>query len=200
LVAEGITKPDTQTEPLLFRTPGNLSIWNRETQPQPGPLKSISAGFISKWFVRRGQIETCKSGRDVASYTQYTLYLSGDGGSVDGLVGMPGPFVVDSIDVGAGKEVKDGQRVATLSYIKHILVTANVSPENAAAIPVNSRAVFSEPNLNKSFNGVVYYVNKQNGEVGIRLNDEEIFDEKRCLYVKPNTNGEVTFDLNNAHQ
>jgi serine/threonine-protein kinase len=200
LVAEGITKPDTQTEPLLFRTPGNLSIWNRETQPQPGPLKSISAGFISKWFVKRGQIETCKSGRDVASYTQYTLYLSGDGGSVDGLVGMPGPFVVDSIDVGAGKEVKDGQRVATLSYIKHILVTANVSPENAAAITVNSRAVFSEPNLNKSFNGVVYYVNKQNGEVGIRLNDEEIFDEKRCLYVKPNTNGEVTFDLNNAHQ
>lgn len=119
---------------------------------------------------------------------------------MNGLVGMPGPFEVDSIDVDAGNDVMDGKRVATLSYIKHILVTANVSPENAAAIPVNSGAVFSEPNLNKSFNGVVYYVNKQNGEVGIRLNDEEIFDEKRCLYVKPNTNGEVTFDLNSTQK
>jgi len=200
LVAEGITKPDIQTEPLMFRNNGNLSVWNRETQPRPGPAKPISQGFISKWFVKRGQIEPCKSGRDIASYTQYTVYLTGEGGSVNGLVGMPGPFEVDSIDVDAGNDVMDGKRVATLSYIKHILVTANVSPENAAAIPVNSGAVFSEPNLNKSFNGVVYYVNKQNGEVGIRLNDEEIFDEKRCLYVKPNTNGEVTFDLNSTQK
>ena len=119
---------------------------------------------------------------------------------IDGLVGMPGPFVVDSIDVDSGKDVGDGVRIATLGYIKHILVTASVSPESAAAIPVNSKAVFSEPNLKKSFNGVVYYVNNQNGEVGIRLNDEEIFDEKRCLYVKPDTNGEVTFDIDNTHR
>ena len=115
------------------------------------------------------------------------------GGTVDGLAGMPGPFVVDSIDVGAGKEVADGQRVATLSYIKHILVTANVSPENSSAIPVNSKVVFSGPNLKKSFNGVVYVINHQTGEVGIRLNDEEVLDEKRCLYVKPDMKGEVTF-------
>jgi serine/threonine protein kinase len=193
LVAEGITKPDTQTEPLMFHDNGKLSIWNRETQPRPGPTKFVSTGIISKWFVKRGQIETCKSGRDIASYTQYIAYLTGDGGMVDGLVGMPGPFVVDSIDVAAGEDFRDGQKVATLGYIKHILVTANVSPENAVAIPVNSKAVFSEPNLKKSFNGVVYYVNNQNGEVGVRLNDEEIFDKKRCLFVKPDTNGEVIF-------
>jgi serine/threonine protein kinase len=200
LVAEGITKPDIQTEPLMFRNNGNLSVWNRETQPRPGPAKPISQGFISKWFVKRGQIEPCKSGRDIASYTQYTVSFNGDGGMIDGLVGMPGPFVVDSIDVDSGKDVGDGVRIATLGYIKHILVTASVSPESAAAIPVNSKAVFSEPNLKKSFNGVVYYVNNQNGEVGIRLNDEEIFDEKRCLYVKPDTNGEVTFDIDNTHR
>ena len=194
LVAEGITKSDTQTEPLLFRKNGKLSNWNRETQTRIEP--AVAQGFITKWFVKRGQIEPCKSGHDVASYTQSMGgYLDRDGVKVDGLVGMIGPFVVDSIDVEARTNVGEGQKVATLSYIKHILVMANVSPENTAAIPVNSGAVFSEPNLKKSFNGVVYYVNNLNGEVGIRLNDEEIFDNKRCLYVKPGTNGKVTFDV-----
>jgi serine/threonine-protein kinase len=195
LVAEGTTRAETQTEPLLFRTSGNLSFWNRETQPQtrPGPAKPISGGFISKWFVKRGQIEPCKSGRDVASYTQYTVSFNGDGGSVDGLVGMPGPFVVDSIDVGAGKDVRDGQRVATLGYIKHILVTAKVSPESTSGIDLGSKAVFSEPESQKAFNGVVSYVNKQTGEAGIKFTDEEIFDEKRCLSLKPNVKGKVTF-------
>lgn len=199
LVAFGITKPDTQTEPLLFRKNGNLSVWNRETQTKTGPTAVVR--FITEWFVKRGQIEKCKSGRDVASYTlSPTGYLDEDGVIINGLVGMPGPFVVDSIDVEAKTAVGDGQKVGTLSYINHILVTANVSPENAAAISVNSKAVFSEPNSKKSFNGVVYVVNKQTGEVGIRLNDEEIFDEKRCLYVNPNTNGEVTFDINNGQR
>ena len=197
LVAEGITEADKQTEPIRFASNGNLSIWNRETQPQAAPEHGTSGGSVSEWFVKPGQFEPCKNGRTVASYTRYMSYITPDagtiGGSVEGLLSMTGPFEVDSVDVGAGKEVANGQRIATLSYIIHIRVTAKVGPENAARIAVGSKAVFSEPRLQKSFNGVVFYVDKQNGDVGIKLADEEIFDKKNCLFVGPDVKGEVAF-------
>jgi serine/threonine-protein kinase len=194
LVAEGITKAETQTEPIRFGSNGNLSVWNRETQPQPDPFHHTSGGIISKWLVRPGQLEPCK-GRDIATYTRYLPYIASDrgtiGGRVDGILSMVGPFLVDRIDVIEGTEVKNGEQIGTLSYIKDIIVTANVRPEEAARIPVGVGAVFAESHSQKSFNGVV--VKTQTSEVDVKLAYEEIFDAKRCLYVKPDTKGEVTF-------
>jgi hypothetical protein len=195
---EVLVPPDAAAQPVVA-----MGRTEAETVEEP-VVAQYKRGSIDRWYVKKGDVFQPCRGAFLASYTNFMDVAQINAPSIEtemnGELAWPDAAIVLSLDVGPRETYYMSQRLALLGKIVHFWLVAKAEPPDAERLPRGTKAFFTEGESKRVFNGVIDSVNKTTGDIRIKLEDTEVFDQQHsgCLNLLPDRTGEVRFAVSNV--